>query len=185
MEYGFTDRFKLGIEAETTRTARDGNNFSAYGIEGQYEMTNQSDWWLSSAIKGEYTRGVQDRDADELDVKLIGAYQYGQARVLGNLGLERELGSNRSHSIGISSILQARYKVNEYAAPGIEWHADWGAINRFSSNTHEHYVGPVISGDFIEIAGNDLDYMLGYYWGISDNTADHALRVQLAYKFAF
>ena len=44
IEYGFTDDFKLGLEAITERKSNDSNELKFYGLEAQYELTQQDDW---------------------------------------------------------------------------------------------------------------------------------------------
>ena len=186
LEYGFTDRFMFGLEANSARTADEGHEFTAYGIEAQYALTKQGDWWLSSAIKGEYGKAVHRDDADEFEAKLLASRTYGPAKFTGNLSLERQLGNNREHGIGVDTALQAVYSLNEHFNPGLEWHADWGSMNNFATgDDNAHYVGPIARGELFEIGKNDLEYTVGYYWGSGSEAADHAARVQLEYGFAF
>lgn len=174
-EYGLTDRWMLGIEAKSERESQRGSYFEGYGLETQYEMTTQGDWWLDSAIKAEYLHVIHG--ADEAEIKLLAARHYGTSSLTVNLGLERELGTNHGESLSVSSALQAKHAYSKAFAPGFEWHADYGKINDFGAED-THYFGPIISGEVLEIG-----YTLGYYWGLNDASADNAMRVQIGLEF--
>lgn len=183
-EYGFTERFKLGVEAKSSREFSKGSEFEGYGLEAQYVLTNQGDWWLSSAAKAEFFHATEQGDADEFEAKLLASYRAGAATLTGNLNLARELGGDRTPGIGISSALQARYQVNNYINPGFEWHAEYGRLNDFDrAGENAHYVGPIVTGALIKNGKNELKYTAGYYWGIGGDATDQAARVQLGYEF--
>lgn len=185
-EYSFTDSLQLGLELEAERESPTGSKFSGYGIEAQYQFTDQKNWWLSSATQLEYFHAAHDGDPDETEIQLLASRTDGKMRWLGNLDFNRELGNNRDHGVGVSSALQGSYELNEHIAPGIEWQADYGAINNISDNNNkEHYVGPIITGELFELGNSELEYTAGYYWGLTGPSADHAARLQLSYEMHF
>jgi hypothetical protein len=186
LEYGFTDNFKLGIEGKAERKSKDSNELKFYGLEAQYELTQQGQWWLDSAVKAEYARAVQEKDADSFEVKALLARKIESTKLLANVTLERELGDNRKKGISLESKLQATQSLNEYFNPGIEWHGDFGKINKLGDNDRsEHYIGPVIMGDLFKLAGGKIEYTAGYYWGVTDDSTDNAARLQLGYEIKF
>lgn len=185
VEYGFTDNFKMGLEGKTSRKSADGHEFKAYGIEAQYELTQQGNWWLDSAIKGEFLIGVEN-NPDEVELKWLGARSYGASKLVVNLGLSRELGENRGHGLDVSSRLQASHAYNEHFAPGFEWHGDHRKLSNLSGKTtREYYLGPIVKGELAELAGGEIEYLAGYYWGLNDTAADSAARLQLSYEVKF
>lgn len=186
MEYSFTDSFMFGLEAKSMRQSTKGHEISAYGIEAQYELTNQGDWWIDSAIKGEYLLADHANEPAILEMKILAAYKLGDTRLTGNLNFEKEVGNNRSSGSALESQFQASRHLNEHINPGIEWHAEYGKLDNISSTSaQEHYVGPIISGDLFELGGHEVEYTLGYFFGITNASADNAARLQLGYEFTF
>lgn len=186
LEYGFTKNFMFGLEGLVKRESPKGSEISGYGVEAQYQLTHQGEWWLSSAVKAEYTHAAHDNDPEEAEVKLLAAYERGPGRLVGNLNLERQMGSSREHGLVLSTALQATHALDEHFKPGLEWHADHGPINDLGQqNRMTHYVGPVVTGTVFEMGDRELNYQAGYYWGLTDASAAQAARVQLSYEFKF
>jgi hypothetical protein len=186
IEYGLTDNFKVGVEGKSERVTKKGHEFVGYGVEAQYELTQQGAWWLASAVKGEYFWGASKAKPDELEVKALLKRSLGANDVVANIGLEKQIGDNRAKSLAVSSKLQAVHNLNPHFNPAVEWHADYGKLNKLGdSDTAEHYVGPAITGDLFKLAGGDIGYTAGYYWGLTDDSADSAARLQLGYEIKF
>lgn len=185
IEYGLTDRFMLGLEAESGRESGEGHVFEAAGVEAQYLLTEQGDWWLTSAVKTEYLHGARNRP-DELEVKWLGAYRHKLADVVVNLDFEREVGENRDHGIEFGTKLQVTHPLNKHFNPGIEWQAEYGTLNNLGDNDHEEqYIGAVAHGEIARFSTHEIEYVAGYFWGATDQSADHAARIQLEYEIAF
>lgn len=173
-EYGLTDRFMLGLEGKSERSANKGHQFEGYGLEAQYELTTQGTWWLDSAVKAEYLH--VPNGADEAELKLLAARSYGKSSVTINFGLERETGTGREHGITYGSAVQAKHLYNEHFAPGVEWHGEYGEDDT-------HYLGPIVTGELFELGKGEVEYTAGYYWGLNHASADNAARIQLSYEF--
>ena len=73
LEYGFTDRFLFGLEAKSARQSSEGSTLTGVGAEAQYVLTTQGDWWLTSAIKGEYLIGTNNNEPDEGELSVLAA----------------------------------------------------------------------------------------------------------------
>lgn len=185
-EYGVSDRFKLGIEGKLQRQSPDGSEFNAYGIEAQYELTEQGAWWLATAVQGEYLLGAQRGEPDAMEIKWLARRSYGASNLIANLALEQELGDNHRRGATLSSRVQASHAYSEHFVLGAEWHADYGAINTLNGKTQrEHYLGPIAKGALAELGRGEIKYVAGYYWGLTDASADNAARLQLSYEMPF
>lgn len=185
VEYGFTDRLKLGLELGMTRDSADGSRVSAYGIEGQYAFTRQGDWWLDSALKAEYSHAAHDEDSNEAAAKLLLGRSFGDTKLVMNAGLGKEIGDHADGGLEVSAKLQASHRITPYFAPGAEWHGDFGELNRFGeSSQQEHYLGPVILGDLLTSGNSGVKYSAGYFWGMGEKASDNAARVHLSYQVA-
>ena len=186
IEYGVTDRVLLGFEGKSARASGDRHVFNAYGAEAQYMVTEQGDWWLNTAIKGEYLQATQNNTPNEIEVKWLASKKMGATQVVFNLGFEKEVGDHRKSGLAFETALQGSYKMNEYISPGLEWHADYGMLNKLDKGTqHAHYVGPIVTGDLFHTANGEVEYTAGYFWGLGNKAADNAARVEIGYEFAF
>ncbi|MFZ4540345.1 MAG: hypothetical protein ACOYNL_00865 [Rickettsiales bacterium] len=186
LEYGFTDRFMFGLEMEIERESPHSTKIDGFGVEAQYELTQQGNWWLNSAIKGEYLHATHAGDADALELLMLASRQWGATQATLNVELAREMGNNRSSGLGLSSRFQAIHAFNDHFAPGIEWDADYGRVNKLGdSDRQEQYLGPVVTGELFELGKGEVDYAVGYYWGLTKDSANKAARLHVSYEFPF
>ncbi len=186
LEYSFTGRFMLGLELAGERESPQSFQGEAYGVEAQYELTKQGDWWFASAAKAEYAFPFHESDASEGEVKLLLQRRQGPTRWTANINLQREFGANRRHGMELSSALQGLYLWNKHINPGVEWFADYGATNNLTlSNEEGHYLGPVITGELFSFKGGEIEYVAGYYRGLTSASAEDAARLQLSYEIRF
>lgn len=119
-------------------------------------------------------------------MQLLLLRNFGKTEVVANIGFEREVGDNRGAGVDIGSKLRISQELNEHFAPGIEWQADYGKLNKLDTDDErEHYVGPSAHGEIFELGASELSYDLGYFWGLTDDTADNAVRLKLSYEVKF
>lgn len=185
LEYGLTDRLAIGAEFDYRRSADDGNHIAGYGIETQYQTTTQRDYWLATAAKLEYFHADDSSLPNRAKVKFLAARTQGKWRGVANVDIAREIGANRDSGIDLSSAAQLTYRDNPRINPGLEWYGNYGPVHDFSDDSTEHYVGPIITGKLPIYDTKALGYVLGYYRGLTNDSADHAARVQVNYEFAF
>lgn len=184
--YGLTDRFKLGLEAEAERESGESFDLEAYGVNVQYELTAQGDWWLSSALYSGYDFADKSDHPESGTLKLLLEHDHEEWQFLVNLGMGREFGNNHEGGVTLSSNAQALYEINEHFYPGLEWHAEYGKANDLGNGERrEHYLGPVIEGYIFETKKTELEYQFGYFWGLNNNAANNAARVLLEYAIKF
>lgn len=182
LEYGVTDRLRLGAEFDAGRGVRS----KAVAVKAQYEFTEQGDWWLGSAIKGEYAFATHEDDSDEAELKWLLERRDGPWRTLANLSFSRGIGANRDNGIGVGSRVQETYHWTDLLSPGLEWHADYGALHHLNAEDERgHYVGPMVTGTLLDLGDHGLDYTLGYYRGLGHAAAENAARLELDYDFRF
>jgi hypothetical protein len=186
IEYGFSDRFKAGIEGNSERKTKQKHEFTAYGVEAQYVLTKQKSYWMDSAIKAEYAIATQSKTADQLDIKWLAAKKIGNTNTVVNVKFGNELGDNRKNGVTLDTAVQTSYKMSTHISPGIEWHAEYGKLNALNeSKNHAHYVGPIITGELFRIGQSEAKYTTGYFVGMGDAAADSAARLQVSYNFPF
>ncbi len=186
IEYGVTDRLLLGFEGKSARASGDKHIFNAYGAEAQYMVTEQGDWWLNTGIKAEYLQATQSNKTNEIEAKWLASKKLGSTQVVFNLGFAKEVGNHSESGLAVETALQGSHKINEYISPGLEWHADYGKLNKLDKgNQHAHYVGPILTGDLFHTNNGEVEYTVGYFWGLGNNAADNAARLEIGYEFAF
>lgn len=184
--YGLTDRLKLGLEYIVENPAGPkGAENTVNIVNATYNTTTQGDWWLSSAVFVGYGFG-RDRNADDLDLVLIGEHKHGDFNYRGNFSMKREVGANRNAGVAYGTAFQVKYDWKQAISPALEWHADYGSFHdTLSVRDQEHYVGPYLSGRLFETAMGAVYYGAGYYWGLTSGSADNAQRVLLEYEYSF
>lgn len=183
---GLTDR--LDMAAALTVTADPSHDWraSGLGLRAKYELTEQGDWWLASAVQARYTHRV-DTLPDDLHVRLLGQRTQGNFVGTANLGLRREIGEHRGDSIEVRMATQGLYRVSEAISPGLEVFKVFGRFNNLNDEDARSFqLGPIVTGQFpVGDQGDALMYLAGYYWGLTDSSADEGARLQLNYLMQF
>jgi hypothetical protein len=183
--YGLTDRLKLGIEhvkanAPGSASLQTDKNV----LNATLNTTHQKEgWWLSTALFAGY--GIAT-GADDASLVLIGERREGPFDIKLNLALGREIGGGREHGVDYKTALQVKYHWLKSLNPALEWHANWGKLNDTREASDQgHYLGPYLSGRLIETPDGQVKWGAGYFWGLTDRSADTAQRVLLEYEFRF
>ena len=183
---GLTDRIDLAAAITVTDHPAQDLRASGLGVRGKYELTEQGDWWLGSAVQARYTHRV-DTAPDDLHVRFIGQRTQGKFVATANLGLRREFGEHRRESVEIRTAAQALYRTSTEISPGVEFFKVFGRVNALGNEDERSMqLGPIVTGQFpVGDQGDALAYLAGYYWGLSDSSADEGARLQLNYTMDF
>lgn len=188
--YGFSDSVQLGGGFKFGRSAGDNTDLETVFVEGLYQFFEEDEVGFNMAVLGEYVHATESGKADKLEGKLLYDNEWGDGfETRANLILEHEIGNDRNGDTEIASRLGTVYEINDYFAPGIEWQAEYGAIDDIGSfdDEQKHYVGPVTYGELYEFGedGGEIEYELGYYFGVTDAAEDGVLRVLIEYEIEF
>lgn len=182
IEYGLTDHFKAKLAGEYEREAEGRKRFTKVEVGGQYQFGEQGEYWLDSGLLLAYGMSTENRSPNTLEAKLLLEKQFGKFLNRANIGLEQEVGHYASGGPERSILWSTRYRYSNYIEPGFEIQSNFGKgsdTERF--NDQEHYVGPAVYGQLMP----GLKYEAAYYKGISDATANSAVRVFLEYEIYF
>ncbi len=187
MNYGLTNDLRIGLIGQGQRSAGEPFHSEGFGAQVLYTTTHQGDWWLSSGVLGEYVVANHDNSPDSLEGRVLLSRVQGPFTFSSNLIFGRELGHNHSSGVGFGASAQALYDIgNEHFTPGIEWYGDFGKLNRFGDeSSQQHYVGPILTGEIAEFGNSGIEYSAGYYWGLTNSSADHGARIELDYELKF
>lgn len=184
--YSFTDDVRIELSVEGGRQTERPFFVNAYGAKAIYQTTAQEDGaWLSSGILAGYEHTPRDETADEGKLALLLEREQDDLDVIVNLTAEHGLGEGTESGFELGSVVQGIYKITEPVGVGLEWSADWGNTNNPLDNQQTHYVGPLLAGEFEISEHSDIEYLIGYYWGLNEDAADNAARFQLGYEFEF
>lgn len=191
VEYGLTDRLAIEGGVAYKRSSGESLDFDSAVAEAKYELTSQEEgYWLGFGVLGEYVY-KDDSRSDKIEAKLLASHETEQFFTRGNLILDREIGSDRKKGVRLRSRMSTEYDLNEYFNPAIEWHAEWGTLNHIEdSDNQQHFVGPAAYGELFEWDGangqeHEIEYEISYTFGLTDASADTALRLKLEYETEF
>lgn len=185
-EYSFGEDWKMEAGGKVTSAYGEDTRFSELFLESQYQMTEQDEgWWLDTAVLGEYAHSLVG-GANELEVKFLASRETDNFKHIVNLIAEREVGENHGNDTEFVSRLSSMYKLNKYFNPAVEWHAEWGNNHNIPGlKDQEHFVGPAAYGALFNTGTGEIEYELGYLFGVTDPAEDGVLRLKLEYETAF
>ena len=188
--YGLSDNWLILGGAKVSRDYKHQTDLNAIYIGGAYQFVDYEKHGFNASVLAEYIHGVDDFTANELEYRLQADTKWGPDKKLktkANLVFQNEFGEHRKSGTQLISRISTTYKVSRYFKPGFEWHAGYGKLNDISSsNDQEHYLGPVVYGEFDEFSnGHELEYQIGWLPGISDGASDHAFKFLLEYEVNF
>jgi hypothetical protein len=183
INYGFTDRLAAGVEYAGKRTSSHSLHQDSVIAEGKYEFLEADEAFINTAFFAEYVHALRDKDADAVEIGLLGQKEFSKLKMRGNIYAVREVGNNRSHGVGFEARAYTVYKLHEYVNPGVEWQGDFNKFNDTGSfDDQQHYIGPNLIGA-LPIPG--FSYEVAYLAGVSDAAADNAVRWKLEYSTKF
>lgn len=177
--YGITDGFLFGVEVNGQRDATHSFESSSLAARGRYQLTQQGDWWLSSAVDLKYTTATSDQDADRISSQLLLLRRVGPLRVVFNGELVKEIGNNRDAGVSFDYQFQGLYSITPKLAIGAEWQVDYGSDALSDFADVEHYIGPVATATLLEDGPIRINSLASYNVGLTDAATDDAARIQL------
>lgn len=183
--YGLTDAWQIGGGVKYTRSRSDNTDLESVFFEGIYQFIESEEYGFDMAILGEYVHTVEDDSADKLEAKLLYENEWGgHFETKANFIVEQQVGPDSNTSPELAHKIGTVYELDEHFKPGLEWQADYGHVNRFDS---AHYVGPVAYGELYELPnhGGEIEYELGYLFGVNDKATDGVLRFLVEYEMEF
>lgn len=185
--YGFTDSLAIGGGAKFVRSSFDDTDLDSVFIETIYQFIEEDEMGFNLAVLGEYVHTVEDNSADKIEAKILYSNEWGNGFITrANLIAEQQVGPDSNTSPELLHRISTVFEISDYFAPGIEWHAEYGHMNDFDMG---HYVGPVVYGELLEFDTgeheSEIEYEIGYLFGLNDNTADGNLRFLLEYEIEF
>ena len=190
LEYGVTQWFKPGVEAELAADPGHGFHYDATALEGFFQLTPQGKYWADLGLFAEYEQTARRGDPRSLT---FGPLVQKEAQIFGldtlhtvNLLFIKDMGAG---SIGPPSLLvaaQSRIRPDPYFEPGIDYYG------RITLGAHgpqpQHRAGPMFAGrvGFRELgidAPGGIRYDAAYLRGLTRDTDPNTVRVRVEFEF--
>lgn len=181
LAYGVNSWWSVELEGEWEKDPGDGYHYEATEVYNNFQLTDVGEYWLDAGLQVKYVFKHPDGKADRLKVYALLAKQYPQFTHVANIGLEQELHKNtRNRNPKADAKWMTQYNYKPMLNPGFEYYGEYGEISDFSPyDSQKHRLGPALYGNL----GNGFKYELGWLFGLSKATEDHAVKFNIEYEF--
>lgn len=179
--HGFTPFWQSEIEAIAAHGGAPGADTELTNIEwkNKIRFARPGAYWIDTAMRVSYSLNTAG-DADNIEIKLIGAKEFTRSGHRGNLIFSRDVGEDADNAVEWGLSWSSRYKCSDGFQPGFELHSDFGEIgNEGKFDDQDHRLGPVFYGAL----GKRVSYDAGYLFGISDGAPDGTVKAIFKYKW--
>ena len=183
--YGLTDRIDVALSYLAEN--QEGMHTRSVGPSARlkYEMTEQDDWWLSSAVQLRYTHATDGR-ANTLNTRLMLQRDFGDWLSTANFSVIRGIGEKRDPSVAVTGAAQLLYQYAPEISPGIEVFHSFGAVNDLDyTGRNSQEIGPIVAGALPLADQQQITYVLGYYRGLSAESPEQSAKLQVNYVVDF
>jgi len=184
LEAGLTPRWEVEVSGGFAKDPDNALKLEDLEIENRFQFFESGENWLDSGMLVAYDFSTISHLSDSVETKLLLQKDFGKITSIANIGFTQNVGKNSGHTGGPDYVLllNTRYRYNEYFQPGIELQSDFGQgpeLGKF--NDQEHYIGPAVYGKLF----GHFNYQAGYFFGVSDASAQSAARVLVEYEMHF
>ncbi|MDX2073815.1 MAG: FTR1 family protein [Alphaproteobacteria bacterium] len=177
--YGFTSWWGAELEGEWEKEPNDGYRYKATEVENTFQFTDQGEYFVDVGAKASYEFSHPPGAADKLEAVLLLEKTFGRTAHTINLGVEKEVGDNRSESTEGNVSYKLEYAYLPYFNPGFEYYSDVGELKHTGNfSDQKHRFGPALYGKALGIK-----YDLGWLFGLSKAAEDHVFKLNLEYEF--
>lgn len=145
--YGLGHGWETALHLPASRSS--GENFRSDGVKLRFKYVSQRNdarddaragfFWGGNIELARFSRRFAEV-ATSLELKAIGGWRGGGWLVLGNLNVDRELGSDASRHWGLHPSAKLAYSVTDRLALGIERYHDLDRLHRAQSNERINYL---------------------------------------------
>jgi high-affinity iron transporter len=182
LEYGVTSWWQTALVGEVSKDAGAPFKYEATGFENIFQITEPGEAWIDSAIYLEYEFANQRDAADVAEGKLLLEKQLGQTVETVNFIFEKEVGDHANSDIDVEYAARTKLRWKPYFEPAIE---AFGDIHTPPRDEHQHQIGPVMLG-LIPLAPTvGFRYELGWLFGLTPASPDHAIKWLAELEFHF
>jgi hypothetical protein len=178
--YGVTTWWSVALEGEWEKEGSAEYDYTATAIENIFQFTDPGKYWLDAGAFLEYEFAHPSGSADKVEAKLLLEKNLINFSHTANFTIEQEVGDNANENPEWGFAWRSIYLAHPMINPGVEYYAEMNEIgNSGNFDAQEHFLGPVITGHL----GHGIHYDLGWLIGLSDGSADHAVKFNIEYEF--
>lgn len=178
-EYGLTDYWKTELSGELEKENGAGDKLTNIKWENIFVPFKHGENWVDVGLYVELEKAARDNEPNNSEVKLLLEKKAFGFDNTANLILSHEFGPNHSTDTNAGMALQSLYRIDRSFSPGIEYYANYGALdNGPSFDDQNHVLGPVIEGKIGKVS-----YNTGVLFGVSKAAPDTTVKLNLEYEF--
>ncbi len=178
--YGVNSWWSVELEGEWEKDPGDGYHYEATEIYNNFQLTDVGEYWLDAGLQVKYVFKHPDGKADRLKIYALLAKQTNQFTHMANLGVEQDVGDHKNRNPKMDAKWMTRYNYRPMLNPGFEYYGEYGEISDPSKyKNQKHRLGPALYGKL----GHGFKYELGWLFGLSKATEDHAIKFNIEYEF--
>jgi hypothetical protein len=184
LEYGVTDWWKTEIISRLNERAEGSLRYDSTTWENIFQLTEQGKYWLDAGLYLEYKLKDEKNAPDIFEAKLLLEKPVQGFLNTLNLIIEQELGSDGDDDLEFGYAWRTRKEIGHHMKLGFEAFGALGELRNIESLEHqEHRIGPVFYHEF-EL-GHDLEveYNIGWLFGLTDESPDNTFRWQTELVF--
>jgi hypothetical protein len=184
IEYGVTDWWKTEIVGRLNEKAEGSLRYDSTGWENIFQLTEQGKYWLDVGLYLEYKLKDENNAPDIFEAKLLLEKPVQGFLNTLNLIIEQELGSDGDDDLEFEYAWRTRKEIGHHMKLGVEAFGKLGELRDIKSlEDQEHRIGPVFYHEF-EL-GHDLEveYNIGWLFGLTDESPDNTFRWQVEFEF--
>ncbi len=180
IDHGFTDSYAARLIVAGDKRQNDTFEYDSLTFENRFDLYDAQDIGFDFGMRASYTLKDGDKKPDNVTVGFYELFPLDDWEIRANQFLSHEVGEDSESGVGFSMRAQATYALNDNHRLGLETFNNFGNIRTLSGfDNQSHSLGPVLKGKL----GNGFAYETGYLAGISDNNADHNIKLFLSKKF--
>lgn len=184
--YGITPWWKAELEAELGAAPGENLHYNATTLENTFQLTEQGEHWADLGFFAEYSHAARRHDPEFITFGPLAQKEIGATLHTLNFLFEKEIGHGRSDATDFGIAWQSRWRLNQYAEPGIEYYADIPDIqNPGKPADQQHRIGPVLVGAVAFAPYGKIKYEAAYLVGLTRATERGAFRWKLEYEAHF
>ncbi len=184
VEYGVTDWWKTEIVSRLNEKAEGSLRYDSTAWENIFQLTEQGKYWLDAGLYLEYKLKDEKNAPDIFEAKLLLEKPVQGFLNTLNLTIEQELGSDGDDDLEFEYAWRTRKEIGHHMKLGIEAFGKLGELRDIESLDHqEHIIGPVFYHEFELGPHVEIEYNIGWLFGLTDESPDNTFRWQLEYEF--
>ena len=183
LEYGVTGWWKTAFVSRLDKPGDGSLRYDSTAWENIIELTGNGNFWLDTGLYLEYKLADESGVADKVETKLLLEKTFGRFINTLNLTFEKEVGGHGEESVEFAYAWRTKWPVKGELDFGFEAFGEPGEIrNTKSPEDQKHLLGPVLYHE-IDLNGLEINYNLGWLFGLTDGSPDHTFRWQLEFEF--